>query len=413
MSRSRARVARPVAEAGRAADGEAAVPHPVALVARPGMLVVADAEPGLAALGLDDFDALAGCDAGTRIKKSWLREVRRVSAEAALEAPVVYVKRYRAPAWWRACWNRGLWQEWRGALREWRNLWLLRCLGIPTLEPLAYAEGDHDGVRTGVLVTRELADTRDLEHELVELGTPDRAPVRARQRGIAARLALLVRRLHDAGLYHRDLYLGHLRIDPRNDRLFVIDVQRMGPAWMAERGRVKELAQLSYTAYPPFVTRAARLRFLARGYLGVVGPCRAAPLVRRFATRVAARVAWMRCHQARKRVRRVQREGRTVGLYFDRFACRLEWCWDVGGAPTLLAPGGEPVTVELAGARWVAGDRAIELPADAGAPPAGALAGVAARARDGRIARLAIAAQEGFDAHAVWRLARAAGALAF
>jgi len=79
----------------------------------------------------------------------------------------------------------------------------------------------------------------------------------------------------------------------------------------------------------------------------------------------------------------------------------------------LLAPGGEPVTVELAGARWVAGDRAIELPADAGAPPAGALAGVAARARDGRIARLAIAAQEGFDAHAVWRLARAAGALAF
>jgi len=82
-------------------------------------------------------------------------------------------------------------------------------------------------------------------------------------------LAALVRRFHVHGWRHRDLYLSHFFMDQREDELMftLIDLQRIfRPRWRKERWRVKDLAQLNYSAGSQF-SRAMRMRF-ARHYLG-------------------------------------------------------------------------------------------------------------------------------------------------
>lgn len=63
-------------------------------------------------------------------------------------------------------------------------------------------------------------------------------------------LADLVRRLHDAGYVHRDLYASHVFLDCLADRvqLHLIDLARMfRPRWRAFRWRAKDLAQLKHS----------------------------------------------------------------------------------------------------------------------------------------------------------------------
>jgi tRNA A-37 threonylcarbamoyl transferase component Bud32 len=80
-------------------------------------------------------------------------------------------------------------------------------------------------------------------------------------------VAPVVRRLHDSGLFHRDLYWNHLYAEsPLGSEPRLIDVERVfRPRWRVSRWRVKDLAAL-LSSTPPEFSRTARLRFL-RSYL--------------------------------------------------------------------------------------------------------------------------------------------------
>jgi heptose I phosphotransferase len=86
-----------------------------------------------------------------------------------------------------------------------------------------------------------------------------------RKRTLIGRLAQLARRLHDAGLNHRDFYLNHFFLGP-DDILYLLDLQRVQRRdRVPRRLLLKDLAQLNYSAqvYGGF-TRSDRLRFLRR-----------------------------------------------------------------------------------------------------------------------------------------------------
>ena len=154
------------------------------------------------------------------------------------------------------------------ARRECENLLGLRDAGIPVPEPLGWVEERRAlrvpvgagpsprGGRSAVLMER-------VPHEvdLIELLEGARRSERDHWLEV---LAALVARLHDAGWYHRDLYLGHLVLAPRagGPGLVLLDVGRARRE-RAPRRRwlVKDLAALLYTT-PRAVGRSERLRFL-------------------------------------------------------------------------------------------------------------------------------------------------------
>jgi hypothetical protein len=194
----------------------------------------------------------------------------------------VYLKRHYRHAWWRG-WLAALWpgRGWSDGLTEDRHLAQARELGLSV--PRAVAAGELIGPwgrLQSFLAVAELAGMLPL-HELIPLAA-SALPVHelaAWKRGLTAELARLVRRLHAAGYFHRDLYLCHFyaaaadaadRPADWRGRVVVIDLhrlarRRLGAFWW----RAKDLGQLLYsTTGVCGVTARDRLRF-ARLYFGL------------------------------------------------------------------------------------------------------------------------------------------------
>ncbi len=137
-----------------------------------------------------------GTVAGDLIKQNKGRTIWRVAAGS----PGLFVKRF-APTPLRD-----------RATKEARMLAALHRAGVRCPRPLATARDDSGTY----LVTEELAGSRDL-YSLIAEGVPD-------LRGLLAKLAGVVRDLHEAGFEHQDLHAGNILV--RDDDLFVLDVHR-------------------------------------------------------------------------------------------------------------------------------------------------------------------------------------------
>lgn len=204
---------------------------------------------------------------------------RRPGRETFLAGTWGVVKRYHGREF-----AEGL-RDWFGARglrspgrREGENLADLERAGIPVPEPRAWFQAGPDSA----VVMRAVAHRETLRDRL------ESAP---REAGDwVAPLAALVARLHEAGWYHRDLYLQHLVLTDESDSgLVLLDVGR------ARHGRrvrrrwwIKDLAALQHSA-PAAVSARARLRFLA-AYLDARGE-----------TRGRKRRAWARAVLAKAR----------------------------------------------------------------------------------------------------------------
>lgn len=174
------------------------------------------------------------------------------------------------------------------ARREWEAVAAVRALGIATPEPVLLAE--EEGLLPGrsLFASTALADAQPLDVVL------PRVDFRLR-RAIGRSAACLVRRLHAADLFHRDLYLCHLYLDP-GGALSLIDLHRV-EARLKPRTRwiVKDLAALWVSSPRGAVTRTDALRFL-RAYVG------ARPIGRdgkRLARRIERKAARMAAHVPR------------------------------------------------------------------------------------------------------------------
>ncbi|HSX69559.1 MAG TPA: lipopolysaccharide kinase InaA family protein [Pseudomonas sp.] len=172
-----------------------------------------------------------------------------------------YVKRY-----WGA--GKGL-RRYIGRPRvkaEWQNLRHFARWGIPTAPIVGYGlERKAGAFVRGALITRELAQTRDLavmarsaDERLRDAGWVD---------GVSRQLARATRALHDHHFAHNDLKWRNLLVNQQGE-LFLIDCPT-GAFWWGAFLRyriVKDLACLDKVA-SKVLTRSQRLRFY-RQYSG-------------------------------------------------------------------------------------------------------------------------------------------------
>jgi len=172
-------------------------------------------------------------------------------------------------------------REGPGAEEEWRWLHELAEMGFRVPSPVCLASG---GGRS-VLVCEQVAG-RPLDAVLTDAIRTGR--VDAELDYCAEHVAPMVRRLHDLGLFHRDLYCNHLFVADLASQPAMIDVERVvRPRWRRRRWQVKDLGALLSSA-PAGIPAKASLRFL-RAYLdGDVGSSR--PLVEAIVAK-AARIA--------------------------------------------------------------------------------------------------------------------------
>tara|TARA_R110002020_G_scaffold123420_2_gene279852 strand:- start:33265 stop:34080 length:816 start_codon:yes stop_codon:yes gene_type:complete len=155
-----------------------------------------------------------------------------------------------------------------GADQEWQAIEALTAAGVPTMTAVAYGErGRNPATRHSFIVTEELAPTISLEDYSVNwLATP---PSPRLKRALIAEVASMTRRMHLAGVNHRDCYICHflLHLDqpptPEQFKLSLIDLHRaqIRPA-VPRRWRDKDLAGLYFSALNVGLTRGDKLRFL-------------------------------------------------------------------------------------------------------------------------------------------------------
>ncbi|MEC9341294.1 MAG: lipopolysaccharide kinase InaA family protein [Pseudomonadota bacterium] len=175
----------------------------------------------------------------------------------------VYLKRYvyRRPQW------RYLLRHSK-ALREARGTSAMGRVGVASAEVLAFGEWRQFGLlRAAFLVTRELPDTVDLRewavHQAPGLPRPQLERI-ARQLGGA--VVDEVRRLHRAGLAHRDLKWRNIlvREEAGRWRCWFIDCPRFtGSRFMRRRSQQLDLSGLARGAVL-YLPLRARLRLLLR-----------------------------------------------------------------------------------------------------------------------------------------------------
>ena len=179
----------------------------------------------------------------------------------------------------------------RAALREWHWLLALPSLGLATPEPLCLLQaGACTGVATAALAGRP-ADVL-LQQACVEGRVALAVEFACRQ------VAPRIRRLHDHGLFFRDLYWNHMfvaSLEAGSEPAF-LDVERVFRPWFRRRRWVvKDLAGLA-SSWPGQTPLRGAVRFLA-AYQGSSRRGRVARAERRdLLRRCAAKAARIRAH---------------------------------------------------------------------------------------------------------------------
>ena len=131
----------------------------------------------------------------------------------------------------------------------------LRKLGINTPRIIAFGE-EWGGLfeKRSFIITEKIPDSVSLEEKRPDVFCRDR-------KNFIESLAAFVRKFHETGHRHRDLYLCHIFCSPQG-RFTLIDLNRVfKPVIFSQKYRIKDLAQLYYSAPGKIFTKTDRLRF--------------------------------------------------------------------------------------------------------------------------------------------------------
>ncbi len=160
---------------------------------------------------------------------------------------------------------------------EARNVGRLAARGVDVMRLVAYGEKLHaDGTLESFVISEELQGYVPLE-QFVRERFPPRELHRTTSsdgdmRELIRRVAATVRRFHEAGFNHRDLYCCHLFVrepSPGRFDIRLIDLQRVQHrSRFRRRWLVKDLAQLAWSAPRERIKCTHKLAFM-RHYLGV------------------------------------------------------------------------------------------------------------------------------------------------
>ena len=268
----------------------------------PSFFVAAEFQDALARLGLTSLEAVFAFDAGQDLAKANLGSFRRrIQFElqpAGSGQPVkVFLKRYDRPPLSRQLRNWLCHRTRRSFARvEHETAEQLTAAGIRTPRTVAWGE-QRGGLfeHRSFLMTEEVPDSQSLERRppAYFTGPPTPANVQAR-RDFLSRLASFIRRFHETGYRHRDLYLSHIFCSEGGE-FCLIDLARASRPILQKRFQIKDLAALHYSAPAPYVSRTDRLRF----YLAYTGRPRLLPPDRIFLRTILRKAGRMARHSVK------------------------------------------------------------------------------------------------------------------
>ena len=148
-----------------------------------------------------------------------------------------------------------------GARSEWQAIDHLARAGLAAARVVGRGRRGFDPARRqSFVVLEELADVGSLED--LAITWRHRSPAVDEKRRLIAAVADLTRRMHAAGLNHRDYYLCHILKETTGDQLFLLDLHRAQirrrVPW---RWRIKDLSGLYFSAMDSRLTLRDLLRF--------------------------------------------------------------------------------------------------------------------------------------------------------
>jgi hypothetical protein len=242
---------------------------PVQYVERDGLRIHPDEVASLHAAGLDSLDAMLGASGEASLTKRGLADWRE-RVVLSVGGSRLYLKRFRRPpdAEQRRRRTAGFSST---AMIERHWIDEVAAIGVPCPKVVAVGERlEGDAEIASVLVTAAVPGVS------LESWVRSPAAVALQDRALRTRLieaaADVTRRLHYAGLFHRDYYLAHLFLDlpadePLQLRITLIDLQRMVRSHRRTRWATKDLASMHYSAPRGVFTCSDRVRFYRR-YVG-------------------------------------------------------------------------------------------------------------------------------------------------
>lgn len=158
------------------------------------------------------------------------------------------------------------------AKNEWRAIQKLHELGIDTMVLCGYgATGCNPAKKNSFLITEALEECESLETLSLQW-QKEGLPFQAKQ-ALIETLAQISKKMHQAGINHRDYYLCHFLM-PRQQqlslyvskapiKLFLIDLHRAQIRGSTpKRWRIKDLAGLYFSTLHLPISRADRFRFI-------------------------------------------------------------------------------------------------------------------------------------------------------
>ena len=230
-----------------------------------------DYKAAFSELGLTSIDAVFSFEAGRNLTKNNLAKYRtRLAFEINSPAVKVFLKRYDKPPV-------------LAQLRSWlsahkriscavfavRAASKLATAGVNTPKTLFY--GEQWGTffeKRSFIITEKIPNAESLERKLPDCfdGPATVEKLRLR-RSFITQLAGFIRIFHEIDYRHRDLYLSHVFYSDSGD-FYLIDLARaFKPIVFSRRFRIKDIAQLYYSAPAKYFSRTDRLRFYV-GYIG-------------------------------------------------------------------------------------------------------------------------------------------------
>lgn len=209
--------------------------------------------------------AFHACRAGVVVREGTGSEVLKLQLNGNGQPRTLFLKKQwiATPAQFRNRIFRGTVFGMTRVRREFENLHRLREWGLNAPAPVAYSEERRFAwlVRSSLL-TEGVPDPLGLDLFIRDRLPTLPYPEQVRQRGeLLARLADVLRRLHEHSFCHRDLYWRNIVLAEASfARIYVLDMPR-GFIWKDEQlGRAVDLAALDAPA-PKYFRRTERLRF--------------------------------------------------------------------------------------------------------------------------------------------------------
>ncbi len=230
-----------------------------------------DYKTALDELGLVSIDGVFSFDAGKNLSKANLSAYRsRMEIEISSPPKTLFLKRYDRPPVGVQIKN---WLCHRSrvscGLSNHQPASELDAMGVGTPKTICYGE-QWVGLfeKRSFIISEKIPNAESLERKLpdcfCDAATAENLKLR---RGFITRLAAFVKKFHDTGYRHRDLYLCHIFYDGEQ-RFWLIDLARaFRPIVFGQRFRIKDIAQIYYSAPGRYFSSTDRLRF----YLEYVG----------------------------------------------------------------------------------------------------------------------------------------------